>query len=254
MNHKRAVVIGINYKGSRKPLDGCINDAHAIRDMLRSNGYTVLLMTDKTSIKPTYSNIKKSFDWLLSDTSLNSFGKRGNRLLSGQLYFHFSGHGKQTRDKNRDEPDRMDEALLTYDNKLFLDDDIHRYLVSQLPGDVYLRASLDCCNSRTNFDLKWHLHGNELVKNYSHHNDSCNVIVVTGASDTGSSYDTKVRGKSVGILTYHYIDIMRKNNYQISCDQLLRELNQRIKSAGFKNQQPGICFGRRMSAETSFSI
>jgi hypothetical protein len=101
---KTALLVGINYVGSPYQLQGCINDVVNMQAFLVSkykyNNTT--LITDNTVLKPTRLNI------------LNGFTKLLNDAQSGDtLFFHFSGHGTQTADVNRDELEGYDEAIVS---------------------------------------------------------------------------------------------------------------------------------------------
>lgn len=255
---KRAVVIGINYANSSRGLSGCISDANRISKVLKERGYNVLLLTDK--IKPTRNNIIESFRWLLHSCGRRDFGKPRNfeTVSSGtKLYFHFSGHGAQITDKNDDEPDRLDEAIVTYDNKNISDDYIHKNLINVIPEGVQLRGTVDCCNSRTNLDLRWTLNkfnnSYAMIKTGSGRNSYCDAIIISGASDNGSSYDTVINGVNTGVLTYYYLEALSKNNYSMSVNELLDYIQKRIDIKGYK-QKAGICFGKQMSITTNFML
>ncbi len=255
---KRAVIIGINYTGTHQSLGGCINDAIRMASLVKSHGYTVLLLTDK--IRPTYENICESFNWLLHDCDEKAFGKSSkyNMISPGTtLYFHFSGHGVRTKDKNVVELDQPNRAIITHDNKILSDDYIYKNLISKLPEGVKLRGSMDCCNSRTNFDLRWTLgkvkNSFVLEKTGSGRNSYCDVIIVSGASDGGKSYDAIINGVRTGVLTHYYLKIMEEHNYELPVNILLDQLEKKIQNKGYR-QSPGICFGKYMDIATIFSL
>ncbi|MEO6692693.1 MAG: caspase family protein [Saprospiraceae bacterium] len=86
-----------------------------------------------------------------------------NKVHSGDMaYFHFSGHGQQIKDKNGDELDGLDEALVSYyspkqfnkgvyeGEELILDDDLSKVfarLRRKLGSTGRLIISIDACHS-----------------------------------------------------------------------------------------------------------
>jgi len=102
---KKALLVGINYKGTSSELKGCITDVDNIKGYLLKNGYSsqnITVLTDETAIKPTRVNILKHLlELIVSDAKT--------------LFFHYSGHGSQTADDNGDESDGRDECLCPID-------------------------------------------------------------------------------------------------------------------------------------------
>ncbi len=91
---RKALLIGINYFGQKGELRGCINDVKNMSSYLFENfGYKredmVILTDDLTNpmSQPTKQNILRACHWLVK-------GARPN----DSLFFHFSGHGGQTKD------------------------------------------------------------------------------------------------------------------------------------------------------------
>ena len=69
------------------------------------------------------------------------------------LFFHFSGHGSQIRDRDGDElRDQMDELICPYDmnwDNGYITDDMLNEIFTQLPPGVFLEVILDSCHSGT---------------------------------------------------------------------------------------------------------
>lgn len=149
---KRAVLIGINYKGSDAELRGCINDINSIQKVLVQQGQydpsNVRVLTEEpNNISPTRANIEMHLKWLVSNA------RRGDTLL-----FYYSGHGSYTRDASGDESDKRDELLipLDYDTRGGITDDwLFQNVVSRVPRRVSLCGFTDCCHSGTLLDLKY---------------------------------------------------------------------------------------------------
>jgi len=150
--NKKALYIGINYIGGKAPLKGCINDVKNISSLVAKKfGFTqaVILTDDQADEKkkPTYDNIINAMKWLSKDA------KPGD-----SLFFHYSGHGGTTRDKDNDEVDGFDESILPCDyltNGQIVDDVIYETLVAPLPRGCRLTAIFDSCHSGTVMDLPY---------------------------------------------------------------------------------------------------
>lgn len=151
---KKALCIGINYFGTGSELRGCINDAHNIQQFLCSKyGYRsediVMLTDDATNPRkqPTVDNIMKAMQWLVQGAQPND-----------SLFFHYSGHGGQTKDMDGDEADGNDEVIYPVDfetNGHIVDDTMHEIMVRPLPPGCRLTAIFDSCHSGSALDLPY---------------------------------------------------------------------------------------------------
>ena len=64
--NKKALLIGINYTGTKDELYGCINDVASVKERIIANGFKdINVLTDLTSKKATRSNILLEFKNLL---------------------------------------------------------------------------------------------------------------------------------------------------------------------------------------------
>ncbi|KAJ3532748.1 hypothetical protein NM688_g7380 [Phlebia brevispora] len=151
---KKALCIGINYIGQQAQLKGCINDAHNVKRFLCTNyGYKdddIVMLTDDSrdprSI-PTKANMLRAMQWLVSDARPND-----------SLFFHYSGHGGQTKDLDGDEADGFDEVIYPVDFKQaghIVDDVMHDIMVKPLPPGCRLTAIFDSCHSGSVLDLPY---------------------------------------------------------------------------------------------------
>jgi hypothetical protein len=119
---KKALCVGINYKGSGNDLNGCINDANAWADLLVAHfdfpkpDVKLLLETDATKV-----NIVAGLKALLAGAQSGDV-----------LVFQNSSHGTYVVDQGSDEPDRYDEAICPYDfrHDLILDDELREIFSS----------------------------------------------------------------------------------------------------------------------------
>ena len=97
--------------------------------------------------QPTKSNILRAMHWLVKDARPND-----------SLFFHYSGHGGQTRDLDGDEDDGYDEVIYPVDFRThshITDDEMHRIMVQPLSAGVRLTAIFDSCHSGTALDLPY---------------------------------------------------------------------------------------------------
>ncbi|KAG8830347.1 Ca(2+)-dependent cysteine protease [Serendipita sp. 399] len=151
---KKALCIGINYVGMEGELRGCINDAKNMKQFLiRRFGFKpeniVMLLDDATHPRqmPTRQNILEAMQWLVKDARPND-----------SLWFHYSGHGGQTKDMDGDEEDGHDEVIYPYDHDYaghIVDDEMHDIMVRPLPIGCRLTAIFDSCHSGSVMDLPY---------------------------------------------------------------------------------------------------
>lgn len=74
------------------------------------------------------------------------------------LFFHFSGHGGQTKDLDGDEEDGYDDVIYPVDYSqvgFIVDDQLHDIMIRPLLPGVRLTALMDCCHSGTGLDLPY---------------------------------------------------------------------------------------------------
>ncbi|GAA6006241.1 hypothetical protein JCM10207_000573 [Rhodosporidiobolus poonsookiae] len=152
---RKALCIGINYTGTSSQLNGCHNDAKNISKFLverynyREEDIVMLMDTPGASgmSVPTKANILRAMQWLVRDAKPND-----------ALFFHYSGHGGQTADKDGDEADGYDETIYPLDHKqagVIVDDEMHAIMVGPLPQGCRLTAIFDCCHSGSALDLPY---------------------------------------------------------------------------------------------------
>lgn len=151
---RKALLVGINYFGQRGQLRGCINDVRNMSQYLAEHfGYKredmVILTDDQQNpmSQPTKQNILRAMHWLVKDARPND-----------SLFFHYSGHGGQTKDLDGDEEDGYDEVIYPVDFRQvghITDDEMHRILVRPLQSGVRLTAIFDSCHSGTALDLPY---------------------------------------------------------------------------------------------------
>ncbi|KAK0431860.1 peptidase C14, caspase domain-containing protein [Armillaria borealis] len=248
---KKALCIGINYRGRSRELKGCVNDARYIWDFLMYQwGYKsediVMLTDDSTNPRsqPTRKNMLDGMRWLVKDAQPHD-----------SLFFHYSGHGGQTLDKDGDEVDGYDEVISPVDFKdqgEIIDDEMHSIMVKPLPSGCHLMCShsgtaLGMCVywcrrllilSRLRFALyckcmtisKYNRDGQvkrQMISRSARKLKSspADVISWSACKDGQKSADTFLGGVHVGAMSYAFISSLKKNPEQ-SYQQLLRSVRE----------------------------
>lgn len=149
---KKALLVGINYFGTKSELRGCINDIKNMSVFLNQYyGYSyddMVMLTDDqqdSARLPTRRNIMNAMQWLVRDARPND-----------SYLFHISSHGGLVPDRNGDEEDGFDSCIYPVDFEQvgpIIDDEMHDVMVKPLPPGCKLMALFDCCHSGTALDL-----------------------------------------------------------------------------------------------------
>lgn len=263
---KRAFLIGINYIGTNNQLNGCINDVINVKNLLVSfYGYSeknILVLTDNTPYKPTLSNIMLGFSWLLSSSPSSSFsGKLLPQKNKTKMYFHYSGHGSQSKDNNGDEIDGLDETLCPIDfcfSGMITDDIVRSHLAQKVPIFSELVAVIDACHSASSMDLLWNVK-NTLSGTYTA-SKSANytptqgdVIVLSGCRDFETSADVCMSGSYQGALTHSLLQAL-KTNKTYTHAELLTTIRDYIKTNKLSSQVPCMSYGNNPNTSRIFSL
>lgn len=149
---RKALLIGINYTGSRHQLHGCQQDVRNMIPFLQSRGFParepfmVILADDRRgNYYPTAHNILAAMDWLVSEPGYSCF-------------LHYSGHGGLVRDPYGDRPTGFNDTIVPVDFERVGQIDsgtLHRHLVSQLAPGCQLHIVFDCCHSGSAVELPY---------------------------------------------------------------------------------------------------
>ncbi|KAI8865323.1 peptidase C14, partial [Ramicandelaber brevisporus] len=274
---RKAVIVGINYPGSKAPLNGCWNDAANTKAYIMEKwGFPedkILFMTDQLEpgrmLYPTRGNILSALNWLVQDAEPNS-----------SLWFSFSGHGTQQEDQSggdetdkADEADAQDEAIAPVDYETagnIHDDELNRALVQRLPAGARLTVVFDCCHSGTGLDLPllYDATGNLIPKTTKEGNvdvshdeqnaatkgTAADVIFLSGCQDDQTSADTENAevGKT-GALSYALFKTLREANGNISYINLLASMRKYMKEANY-TQIPQLSSGHKMDMNAIFKV
>ena len=237
---RKALLIGINYTGTRAELRGCINDVRRMHQYLLSQGFPseemVVLTDDQASRLPTRQNILRFIDWLVAGA------QRGD-----SFFFHFSGHGSQQEDTTGDEADGYDETIVPCDFKRqgqITDDELWKRLVSPLPEGSRLTSIMDCCHSGTGLDLPFNftLHQGWKLDDYPAY-AAADVQLFSGCEDSQCSADSMSNYQAGGAMTNAFLKVMANHPMPLYPD-LMSALHRELRRKGF-NQKPQLSSSQR---------
>jgi len=251
---RRALIIGINYTGTRAALRGCVNDAKNMRNLLLRNNYPndsshIVMLTDERgtpgNYKPTRANIFKAMQWLVQGVSEGDV-----------LFFHFSGHGAQVPDRTGHEADGLNETILPldYQRQQITDDELWGTLVYPLPAGARLTALMDCCHSGTGLDLpfEYKMDTRRNTNRFGYANSSYptngqwiedinpahsqgDVVLFSGCEDGQTSADTYDQRQAGGAMTQSFISAYEENPYA-TYPQFMAAINSALKQRRFKQR------------------
>jgi hypothetical protein len=229
-----ALVIGINYIGTQYELNGCINDASSMRDLLINNGFKkIKLITDNTTDKPNRNIILSEFKNLLSNANNGDI-----------IFFSYSGHGSYKRDTNGDEKTGNDQLICPLDFNMIVDDELKTLIDQNLKQGVTLITFFDSCHSGSVLDLRYQymdsLYGNNLTENTKQTETKGNVIMISGCNDKQTSADAYIDNKNQGAMTWSFLNAY--SNKDITWRQLLINMRDLLKNSKF-DQIPQLTSG-----------
>lgn len=225
--NKSALLIGINYIGTQNELYGCINDVNSIKERITNNGFNnITILTDNTPEKPTKSNILNAFVQLLNNANEGDF-----------LFFCYSGHGSNTRDKNGDETDGYDELIVPIDLKPIIDDVLKEIIQKCLKPNVTLFAMFDSCFSGTVLDLKYQYMDSLNYDNYTENSKQLetlgDVFMISGCNDRQTSSDSVFNGKANGAMTWSLLEYV-KQKPKCTWRELIKGMRDLLRNSGYE--------------------
>ena len=206
---KQAIMIGLNYPGSRYELKGCVNDIKNGAKFLTKKGYKVKTLFDQ--------QVSRNYNVLEALTELKGSSSK-------TVFFHYSGHGTQQKDLNGDESDGKDEVIYSKDGVLVSDDDIHRVL-SQFGKDKTVFLVFDCCHSGSIADLPFILSSKSYTTEKYRKPVDAKIVCISGCRDPQTSADVWSDGAAFGALSHTLYGILRKHRVKpLTWRQLYAEL------------------------------
>jgi hypothetical protein len=201
----------------------------------------IRMLTDTGDIKPTKENMLAGIDWLTEGATETS-----------KLFMHYSGHGTNIAG---DESDGKDECICPVDfqtNGLIVDNDLRSRLVDKLPAGCNLFSIFDSCHSGTILDLKYNYLFSSTPTQTSYNMTleknskvtKADVILLSGCLDNQTSADAYLDAQPQGAMTYSFLKayaLLKKNNKEITCKQLMKTLNTCISKF---TQKPKVSTGK----------
>ena len=261
---KKALLIGINYTNSQNELDGCINDCKNLYNFLTKNMYfdskDITIMDDfqKGKLYPTKKNILYQFNKLA-----NIANSCKNKKKKVYLFVSYSGHGYYVDDEDGDESDGKDEALCPIDaekNGYITDDIIKKILVDKMGENVKIVMLFDACHSGTIVDLKYNYNiqcnRNECRMYQSIEDSKCEVVVISGCSDSDISADAFIYHKSIakfefqGAMTASFLHSFDGTK---SYNNLIIDMKKWLSDNEY-TQQPHLSSGKFIDLDDSFLL
>lgn len=259
---KKALLIGINYYDTPSArLNGCINDAVNMRNMLiDAYGYEsaniTVLRDDIAANKPTAANIIKQLTSIIAQSASLS-----------QIWIHYSGHGSQVNDTNGDEiSDGKDEVIVPsdYATSGAIRDDVLFSITKQSKCPTIL--VFDSCNSGTVCDLAWNFNAVSssqvsVIKTNNSAVTNQNIFCFSGCRDEQSSTDVynNTSQQSCGAMTTALIESLRLNKHNIDVKNLYLDVVAFLKQNGMEqipqfsssSQKPVFQITRQLVINTS---
>ena len=219
---KKAILIGINYSGDNQ-LYGCINDVIQMKSILIDiygfqDSDILTLRDDDPTNMPTKRRILSELVNLVQ--SAPEF-----------IYIHYSGHGTNITDTNKDEKDGRDECIVPSDHNesgIISDDELNMTLVGIKSTGI---AVFDCCRSGTILDLPF-----ELINTANAATTSGGLYCFSGCLDNQLATETfaDVPGLPQGAMTAAFISVLRKLKYYPAIGELYSALKGDLKINGFE--------------------
>jgi len=235
---KRALLIGCNYTATPAvKLTGCINDVvHMRNTLIDAYGYQAaniyLLRDDVNNMLPTRANILSYLTQLVATS-----------VAADTLWIHYSGHGTQVRDTNKDETDGFDECIVpcNYNTAgVITDDDLFNIFKN---AKCQLIIFFDSCYSGTGCDLQYVINYNNgaLAKtvNNSKMIANTNIVMISGCQDSQTSADAydSFQQQGVGAFTQILLETLRSYDHNVALLPLYSSLCANLKSSRF-SQMP----------------
>lgn len=289
----RALLIGINYTGTNNALNGCINDVkHIYTHLTQNEKYdpnNILMLTDEpfnpVNKQPLRKNIISGIKWLI-----------GNAPVATEpitLFIQYSGHGTYTPDRNREEDDGRDEALCPLDfqnSDLILDDTLRTELIEPIKNNpnVTLIGIFDSCHSGSILDARYVVNianpmktlvkpiikpqlkpqakpnkpifkppvEYHIAESRQYSETKCKCIIFSGCKDSQTSADAYFENKSQGMLTYAFLQTIKKyamENKTLTFLNFIKEL-QKFAIVNKYEQTPQLTFGNFQNINETFAF
>jgi hypothetical protein len=264
---KRAVLVGINYKGTSNELHGCCNDNVYMFELLQNGGADIDIhrlddvgfngakLHDSSILPPTKANILAALDWLVADAHA------GDHLM-----FHMSSHGLRIHDQQEGEISAVvpiDYMQASGWEAGMLNSHDIRQRIDRLPEGVKMLAIVDACHSESILDLPYeyeHIEQNYIAKVNPHVAPTkADVISISGCLDTQTSSDAFLeppkprRLTAQGALSGTLIQLVYNNPSGLSYSSFMKQLHAMLAEDHF-SQYSVLASGKNLDMNSTCMI
>ncbi|OHT05719.1 Clan CD, family C14, metacaspase-like cysteine peptidase [Tritrichomonas foetus] len=179
---------------------GPLNDAYTVAQNHHNMGFQIYFLHNSTK-----EEFLAFLEFFLKNTKK-------------ELTVFFTGHGASVKDKNGDESDGFDEAMV-FDKGFIVDDDL-ALMLKNADGKCRVILLTDCCHSGSIWDIQSSKKtGQKLPPN---------IISLSAAKDSQTAKQTTIGKKSQGIFTFYFWKFVNENP-KITPKQLESKINVAIK-------------------------
>jgi hypothetical protein len=216
---------------------GPLNDAHTVAKNHADRGYTVYFLHNP---KPDVF-----MQWL------PHFLKQTQTALT----VFYTGHGANIKDKDGDEDDGFDEAMV-FDNGYIVDDKLLDCLKQNANGKARVLLLSDCCHSGSIWDLQSAIDKKVQLP--------ANLVSMSAAADSQTAKQTTVNQMSQGLFTFYLwksLNAQRNatpNNLTTLVSPNLQRFNQKVVVAastpGLLNQPVFLSFMVKPRVSTFLAV
>lgn len=237
---KLALVVGINYTGTNNQLNGCLNDAKNMKELLSKLGFDVFTLFEEEAHA---ENIRRYL-----------YNAR-NIIKDGDVFaFTYSGHGSQIPDEDGDELDFLDEVLVPWDfdwtaEHMITDDWFRDCYFNKWPDNANFTGIFDCCHSKTGLkDLHYKSNPKRIVNPVvpfspkgvnaavTVPDNNKKIFLLSGCQSDQTSADAYINGSYCGAFTNSLLKVWDSS---LTYEKLIEKIDKNIKSAGYE-QLPGL--------------
>ena len=253
---KRAFMVGVSHYDTAltdyqwNNING-VNDIELLSPLLKRQGFQIVSLVDNQA---TFDSITKELGHFIKNSKAGDI-----------VYLHFSTHGQPVEDKNGDESDGWDEAIVPIDaNKLYskgeyegerhlLDDQLNKY-IQQLrrkigkKGIIYV--VIDACHAGTSSrandnNIRGTRVGlsatNKVFKpskerashfQLSHASKLADVLFLEACRADQINSEIKVDEKWYGALSFHIAKTLQNNLLSVQPSKLVQSLQREILQQG----------------------
>lgn len=274
-----ALLIGVNYPGTKEQLRGCVNDVKSMFSMLQRHFGVekAIFLTDEPehlvtglhAIAPHLDSVDG--DEPIKQPTRETIFEEMNRVVDMAkevaakgdqpfVFVHYSGHGGSTIDMSGDEVDGLDETLFPCDFATagqIVDDDIRDKFLAKLPQEASCFMFMDECHSGTVADMPFQFNpqtgecagagGPSAVK--------ARVMTISGCMDKQTSADAFIdktfQGATTAAAVALFPALMRSANPTV--ENIGKALHTFMREGGY-TQRPQICASFPLAEQTPFML